>query len=59
MRKKQEGIVKKLAYQDALTELPNRRAFLDKLEQQLIGSEKRKSPFAGDVYRFGWIQKRE
>ncbi len=46
LRKKQEGIVKKLAYQDALTELPNRRAFLDKLEQQLIGSEKHKSPFA-------------
>lgn len=46
LRKKQEGIIKKLAYQDALTELPNRRAFLDKLEQQLICSEKNKSPFA-------------
>lgn len=46
LRKQQEGMVKKLAYQDALTELPNRRAFLDILEQQLFTSQKNKSPFA-------------
>lgn len=46
LRKQHEGLVKKLAYQDALTELPNRRAFMDQLEQQLITSEKTNSPFA-------------
>lgn len=46
LRKKQEGMVKKLAYQDALTELPNRRAFMGKLEQLLMDSEKNNSPFA-------------
>ena len=39
-------MVRKLAYQDALTELPNRRAFADKLEQLLNDSEKDNSPFA-------------
>lgn len=45
-RKKQELIVKQLAYQDALTELPNRRAFLDQLEKLLIDAQKDKTTFA-------------
>jgi diguanylate cyclase (GGDEF)-like protein/PAS domain S-box-containing protein len=39
-QKQQEGMVKKLAYQDTLNELPNRRAFMENLEQQLTYSEK-------------------
>ena len=45
-RKKQESMIKKLAYQDTLTGLPNRRAFLDKLEQLITDSEKGKADFA-------------
>ncbi|MEH7121868.1 sensor domain-containing diguanylate cyclase [Bacillus sp. JJ1773] len=45
-RKKQENMIKKLAYQDTLTGLPNRRAFLDDLEQLIIDSEKNKNDFA-------------
>lgn len=38
VRKQQESIMEQLAHQDALTELPNRRAYLNKLEQLLADS---------------------
>ncbi|WNS76198.1 sensor domain-containing diguanylate cyclase [Bacillus sp. DTU_2020_1000418_1_SI_GHA_SEK_038] len=46
LRKKQESMIKKLAYQDTLTGLPNRRAVLDSLEQLIKDSEKNKTHFA-------------
>jgi len=45
-RKKQEKILEQLAFQDELTKLPNRRAFLYKLEQLLSVSERYKNTFA-------------
>ncbi|MFK2827152.1 sensor domain-containing diguanylate cyclase [Bacillus sp. B190/17] len=45
-RKKQENMIQKLVYQDTLTKLPNRRAFMDKLEQSLILSQKNKTNLA-------------
>lgn len=45
IRKKQERKVKKLAYQDMLTELPNRRKFMDRLEKLLIQSRENKTKF--------------
>ncbi|WP_066295341.1 sensor domain-containing diguanylate cyclase [Bacillus sp. FJAT-29937] len=45
-RKKQESMIKKLAYQDTLTGLPNRRAFLDNLEQLIKDSKKNNYNFA-------------
>lgn len=45
-KKKQERKIKKLAYQDVLTELPNRRKFFDRLEKQLIKSKENNARFA-------------
>lgn len=45
-RKEQEGFIKQLAYQDTLTKLPNRRAFLDQLDHLLWISKVGESNFA-------------
>lgn len=45
MQKSEIENVKRLAYQDALTGLPNRRAFMDQLYQRLKSSEKNKTSF--------------
>ncbi|MBS4205824.1 sensor domain-containing diguanylate cyclase [Lederbergia citrea] len=45
-RKRQEDIVEKLVYQDTLTGLPNRRFFMDKMNQLVIQSRKNNNRFA-------------
>jgi diguanylate cyclase (GGDEF)-like protein/PAS domain S-box-containing protein len=44
-RKMNETVIKKLTYHDDLTGLPNRRLFLDRLEQEIKTSNRTKSPF--------------
>ncbi|WP_342433232.1 EAL domain-containing protein [Neobacillus sp. FSL H8-0543] len=57
-RKKAEDLNKYLAYHDALTDLPNRRLFQEKLEQTLVTSQKLQQKSAVlylDLDRFKYI----
>ena len=45
-QKKTEQELKQLAYYDALTNLPNRALFKDRLEQELISAERKKNRLA-------------
>lgn len=57
-RKKAEETAEHLAYHDALTGLPNRKLFLDRLQQVLFRAKRKKRKFAIlylDLDRFRWI----